>query len=247
MPRRDGSTVEVMISAMPLTDEHGTIHGAVAAAIDISERKKAEAHQLMLLHELQHRVKNILATINALTKRMLRMAPTKEDFATVFLQRLQGMARSHKLLSQNRWEGASMDNVLRAALMPFVAAHGTARFTGAELKLVPNAAETLGMVFHELANNAAKYRALFSAGGRVEVSWDYVSDAAPERLRILWKKHPASPTDGMWNKGFGMQFIERSISHEFDGEAVFEIGNHGLTCRIAFPAAMQIARTGTED
>ncbi|MFU8865280.1 MAG: CheR family methyltransferase [Rhodobacterales bacterium] len=247
LPRTDGSTVEVMISAMPLTDEHGTIHGAVAAAIDISERKKAEAHQLMLLHELQHRVKNILATINALTKRMLRMAPTKEDFAKGFLQRLQGMARTHELLSQNRWEGANIDNVLRAALMPFVSADGTARFTGAELKLVPNAAATLGMVFHELANNAAKYGALSGEGGRLEISWGYVDGAAPERLRILWEEHPSRPTEGNWNKGFGMQFIERSISHEFDGEADFEIGDHGLICRIEFPAAVHIARTGTED
>ncbi len=247
LPRRDGSTVAVMISAMPLSDENGTIHGSVAAAIDISERKKAEAHQLMLLHELQHRVKNILATINALTKRMLRMSSTKEDFAKGFLQRLQGMARTHELLSQNRWEGASIDNVLRAALMPFVSTDGTAQFTGADLKLLPNAAATLGMVFHELANNAAKYGALSSAGGRVEVSWDYADGGGSDRLRILWEEHPASPTNGDWHKGFGIQFIERSISHEFDGDAVFEIGTNGLTCRIEFPGDLHIAQKAAED
>lgn len=247
LPRADGTMAEVMMSAMPVTDQDGTVQGAIAAAIDISSRKKAEGHQLMLLHELQHRVKNILATINALTKRMLRTSPTKETFAEGFLQRLQGMARTHELLSQNRWEGATLETIVDTALMPFATLDGAIKINGPEVNLLPNAAATLGMVFHELASNAAKYGALSDYGGRIEVSWDYVRGAEPDTLWVLWDEHPANPVGARWKKGFGMQFIDRSIAHEFGGKAEFLIDSGGITCTITFPAAAQLASKETEN
>src|SRR5205823_6461515 len=106
--RADGSAVEVMISAAPLFDEAGRSRGAIAAIVDITERKQAEHHQQVLLHELQHRVKNILATVNSLAVRMLKGSTSLEEFASAFVGRLRAMARMHDLLSQQSWTGTEL-------------------------------------------------------------------------------------------------------------------------------------------
>src|SRR5215470_4043140 len=106
--RPDGSRVDVMMSATPLSDESGKVRGAIAAIVDISERKRAEAQQQLLLHELQHRVKNIITTISALASRMLKGGPSLANFSEAFTGRLAAMAKTHELLTQNNWVGTGL-------------------------------------------------------------------------------------------------------------------------------------------
>ena len=155
LARADGSRVDVLVSATPLFDDAGNVRGAIAVLLDISERKAAETHQQVLLYELQHRVKNILATIGALATRMLRDGGSLEDFSTAFLGRLRAMATTHDLLSRTNWAGADLRQLLETVMRGQSPAQGAVILEGPDILLPPNTASTLGMVFYELATNAA--------------------------------------------------------------------------------------------
>lgn len=137
-------------------DEAGQPRGAIAAVLDISERKQAERHQQVLLHELQHRVKNILATITSLASRMLKSSSSMQEFSSAFVARLRAMGRMHDLLFQRSWKGAELSSLITAAASPY-ASPGSSNIdlSGPAVLLKPATAAALGMVFHELATNAA--------------------------------------------------------------------------------------------
>jgi two-component system, chemotaxis family, CheB/CheR fusion protein len=177
-----GQNVHVMISATPLFGKGGQVRGAVAAIVDVTEHKRAEEQQQFLLHELQHRVKNILATISSLVARMLVANPPLAEFQESFLGRLRAMARTHDVLSGGAWSGTELRSLIEIGLEPYVVADKqNVVLDGPTIPLAPKAATTLGMVFHELATNAAKYGALLQAGGQVEVTWAVLNARRPAR------------------------------------------------------------------
>jgi two-component system CheB/CheR fusion protein len=231
----------VMISASPLFAEDGTVRGAVAALVDISRHKQAEAQQQFLLSELQHRVKNILATIASLATRMARGQNSVQDFREGFLSRLGAMGRTHDLLSSGVWTGAGMKSLVLAALEPFAAGDGSnVLLDGPEIRIGSNAASTLGMVFHELATNAAKYGALSKAGGRVEVSWRVLPHDDAGQLRLTWEERDGPPVDPSGQPGFGVSFIERSVEYELSGSARVELAPAGVRCLVTIPLAENV-------
>ncbi len=235
-----GKGVYVMISASPLFAENGAVRGAVAAIVDISSHKQAEAQQLFLLSELQHRVKNILATINALAIRMSRTRPSVEEFCNGFLARLAAMGRTHDLLASGAWSGASVRSLVEAALEPYTNRdHDNIMLTGSVVSLRANAAATLGMVLHELATNASKYGALSQPGGAVHVSWA-LSDADladKQQFRLTWTERGGPPVTPVGDSGFGSGFIRRSVEYELGGTASLHFAPSGLECIIEFPLA----------
>jgi len=169
---KDGERRDVMISSAPLPDPDGAVRGSIAAIVDLTERKQAETRQQVLLYELQHRVKNIIATISALATRTLRGDMPAAQYAEAFQGRLRGMAGTHELLSRSNWAGADLRALVETALRSHASLDGdTLAIKGPDLLIAPAAASTLGMVFYELATNAAKYGGLAGPGGRVEVSW----------------------------------------------------------------------------
>ncbi|MBX3501067.1 MAG: PAS domain-containing protein [Alphaproteobacteria bacterium] len=233
--RADGSRVDVMMSATPLFGEAGQVRGGIAALVDISERKAAEAHQRVLLYELQHRVKNIITTIGALASRMMKSSESLTDFSEAFLGRLRAMASTHDLLSRTNWTGASLRAVIGTALQGHVekdsadvALHGT------DLRLTPGAAATLGMVFYELATNAAKYGSLSKNGGRVDVAWRPVD--ANGSMTLSWTESDGPPVNGPLVDGFGTVFVKRSVEFELQGTASMEPSSTGVRWSIEFPA-----------
>jgi two-component system CheB/CheR fusion protein len=230
--RADGSRVEVMISATPLLGEDGRPRGGIAALLDITERKRDEAHKQVLLHELQHRVKNILGTTGALATRMLRESPSPDSFAPAFLGRLHAMATTHELLSRDSWDGADLREVLEATLKGQDAAGSTIEFSGPRLQLSPAATSTLGLVFYELATNAAKHGALALPAGRIKAVWRLV-DA--DRAEFVWSETTNPPRPAVIGEGFGTGFIRRSIEYEMQGEVSVEPTANGLRWTIAFP------------
>jgi two-component system CheB/CheR fusion protein len=233
---RPGSEgVDVTISATPLFDESGKVRGAISTLVDISRHKKAERAQERLLHELQHRVKNILATITALTSRMVRSSNSMTDFSTAFQERLRAMARTHELLSKHNWEGADLEELLQTILVPYaVKDRGHVVIAGRPFKLNATAASILGMVFFELASNAAKYGALAVDNGRIEISWRVVN---PRSLSITWKEIDGPGVEEPTKKSFGTTFIQQSLEYELGGSVDLNFERSGLECRLEVPLA----------
>ncbi|MDG4882902.1 CheR family methyltransferase [Mesorhizobium sp. WSM4884] len=231
--RADGSSIDVAISANPLFDESGKVRGAISTLVDISDHKGAERSKERLVHELQHRVKNILATITALTSRMLRSSSSMTDFSTSFQERLHAMARTHEVLSSHNWGDADLEQLLRAMLSPFGSGERQALVVrGRPFHLGAAAAATLGMVFFELASNAAKYGALSVDTGRVEVSWDVVK---PGTLSITWKETGGPAVDEPSRMNFGTTFIQQSLEYELAGSVALNFRPTGLECLLEIP------------
>ncbi len=235
----DGHSFDVMISATPRMGENGAVNGAIAAVVNISEHKKAEAQQQVLLHELQHRVKNVLATVGSLAGRMARTASSVPEFHDSFLARLQAMGRMHDLLSGGVWQGADLRSVMATALDSYASdGQPNVALNGPRILLGTSNATTLGMIFHELATNAAKYGALSTPGGNVEVSWKVVAGADAERqVRLTWTERNGPPVMPPGPRGFGTSFLQRSVEYELQGSAELDFLPDGLRCVISFPLA----------
>jgi two-component system, chemotaxis family, CheB/CheR fusion protein len=207
----------VMISATPLFTEASKIRGAVATIVDISQHKHAEAQHQFLLGELQHRVKNILATVGSLAIRMSRGQFSVEEFRSAFLGRLLATGRTHDLLTDGAWSSTSVRSLVEAALEPQTTpGKDDIVLDGPDARLDANTATTLGMIFHELATNAAKYGALSKAGGRVEIIWRLSETGQPvgQRLGLSWTEYGGPPVDRSRPSGFGTSFITRSVGYE---------------------------------
>ncbi len=234
--RADGSALAVMFSVTPLFNEAGRPRGAIAAVVDISERKTAEAHQRMLLHELQHRVKNVLATVAALATRMLKDHPPPDQFIEGFLARLRAMGRLHDLLSQHNWQGTDLRELLLATLAPLGGSERhAARLDGPAVLLDPGQSAAMGMVLHELATNAAKYGALSVAGGEVAVDWRIEGAAPGERVVLTWSESGGPPAAPPAREGFGTGFVRRSMQYELAGTFEVTFLATGLRAELAFP------------
>jgi len=242
-----GGSVYVMISATPLFSQARRARGAIAAIVDMSEHKRAEEQHLLLLHELQHRVKNILATVASLAARLAQRAHTVAEFETAFLSRIQAMERMHDLLANGAWRGAGLRALIGAALEPFVnAAKPNVRLDGSDIRLDANAAATMGMVLHELAANAAKYGALSTSGGIVEVAWTRADEARGDgTLQMTWIEHDGPPVNPGSAPGFGSSFMTRSVESELQGTVSLELAPPGLRCTIRFPLSGNVERSWT--
>ncbi len=232
--RSDGSRLEAMMSATPLFDDHGKVRGAIAAILDITERRAAEAHQQVLLHELQHRVKNIITTIGALASRMMKESTSLDEFGTAFHGRLRAMATTHELLSHGNWTGARLQALIEAVLQSHLGKdHDVVEMHGPDLILTPAAASTIGLVFYELATNATKYGGL-SGDGHVKVGWR-IEQAAPPSVVIEWMETGGPPMKEAIEPGFGMSFVTRSVEYELGGSANAQPSAAGLRWTITFP------------
>lgn len=242
--RGDGERRDVMITSTPLFEEGGKVRGAIAAIVDISERKHAEARQQILLYELQHRVKNIIGTVSALAGRTLRTDISPAEFVQAFQGRLRGMARTHELLSHSNWAGAPVGDLVESTLRSLVSLEpGAFNAHGPEVVLTPNAAATLGMVIYELATNATKYGALSRSSGRLDVAWQLVGPTQGGRIELTWTESGGRDVPRDITPGFGLNFITRSIEYEMQGKAEREPAPGGLRWTIEFPAAQNVQRT----
>jgi len=231
-----GKAIDVMISASPLFDNGGAVRGAIAAVVDVSQHRLAEARRQMLLDELQHRVKNIIATIDALAARMLRRAPSVESFRQAFSSRLGAMGRVHDLLVGESWAGATLKDLIAVSLEPFMNVDGAnVSMNGPELLINRAHSAPLGMILHELATNAAKYGPLSVADGCVEIRWFTELKRGRREVVITWIESDGPPIDKPHEEGFGTRFVKRSLSYELDGQASLDFRAAGLQCELRFP------------
>ena len=204
---------------------------------DVGVRRQAEERQRLLAAELDHRVKNTLATVQALASLTLRSSESPESFRKTFEARLQAMARGHNLLARGGWEGASLREIVREMLAPYADPDKLFVTPGPNVRLVPAAATTLIMVLHELATNAAKHGALSTAAGHVVLDWR--SDAGAVELR--WAESAGPPVQTPTRRGFGSTLIEQSIVSTLSGEVRFDFAPGGLVCTMRLPLSDRVA------
>jgi len=209
----------------------------LAIISDISARKQAEdaqeryqAQLRLLINELNHRVKNTLATVQSMAAQTLRNEPDPTIAFEKFEARLLGLSRVHDILTRESWHGAELREVAERALQPFDEAGARVSIEGPPVWLQPGGALTMALTFHELATNALKYGALSTAGGRVRLGWTY--DADSRALEVTWTESDGPSVSPPTRKGFGSRLIERSLRGELKGEAVMDYRPEGLACRL---------------
>ena len=184
--RKDGSVFWAAILISPVLDESGDVVQHFASFVDLTSHKQEQAQARMLIDELNHRVKNTLATVQSIVWQALRNATDPEVIKESIESRLFALSRSHDLLTHEKWEGAGMRDLIKAALEPFGVANGRSEhfiITGRNFRIPPNAALALGIAFHELATNAVKYGAFSNKTGSVRIDWTI--EVMPEGNTIL--------------------------------------------------------------
>ncbi len=239
--RPDGTRVPFIPYPTPLFDDAGNVVGAINMLVDITDRKKGEEHLKRLIDELNHRVKNTLATVQSLARQSARGVSSIRDFQTRFQGRLLALSEGHDQLTRGNWERAELHDILRGALAPYVDdLTNRIQIEGEPVQLPARAALTLTMVFHELVTNAAKYGALSQPDGRVKISWEVNEEegAAGERSVILvWEEQGGPAVMEPAQRGFGSRMVESSIPAELGGSAVLQFDPAGIRCDITFPLA----------
>jgi len=202
---------------------------------DITRIVEAEAHQRTLVQELNHRVRNMLTVVAAITKQTLNRSRSPEDFAQALQGRIQALAGSYSLLSRENWGNVFIEEVLGNELGQYRdEADGRIAIDGPPIAFKPSAALSLGLIVHELATNATKYGALADPKGRVAVDWT-LDGGERRNLTLTWRETGGPVVKKPKHKGFGTELIEREVSGTFGGEAVFDYASRGLVVRISVP------------
>jgi PAS domain S-box-containing protein len=203
---------------------------------DITDRKRAEEQRTLLINELNHRVKNTLATVQSIASQTLRNAPTMQDAKEAFEGRLMALARAHDVLTNESWEGAELRNIVAQALAPY-RSFGEDRLTikGPEVRLSPRIALALSMALQELTTNAVKHGALSNATGKVDIIWDVVSAEPGIRLHLCWQESGGPPVQTPTRQGFGSRLIERSLARELNGNVQIKFHPEGVLCTVDAP------------
>jgi two-component sensor histidine kinase/integral membrane sensor domain MASE1 len=220
-----------------------------AAQREIAERTRAEAHQRLLINELNHRVKNTLATVQSIAAQTQRSADDPRQSYEAFTERLMALSRAHDVLTARRWEGAELRDVVDGAIQPFDAGGGRFKVSGPSVWLEPQAALALAMALHELATNAAKYGALSVAAGRVSLAWSVKRDGDDGiELALTWREAQGPKVTPPSRKGFGSRLLERGLAAELNGTGVVDYRPDGLVCAMTakLPAIDGAAQAAAE-
>lgn len=230
---KDGRRVDISLTISPVRDRSGTIVGASKVARDISERKRSEDMQRLLFDELNHRVKNILATIQAIASQSLRRARNPEHFVTSFNDRVQALAQAHDLLVRSKMKGADVMELVREQVAFGPLDRTRVSCSGPRVMLEARPAVQLALVLHELATNARKYGALSVPSGKLSIRWK-LQTAAERQLLLDWKETGVPDVSAPTSRGFGTTLIERSLEAN-GGQAIVRYGADGLVCQIRLP------------
>ena len=214
----------------------GHPHRVVGVSIDITERKRVEEQQRTLLAELDHRVKNALATVSAVVSHTRQGSRSVADFVAALDGRIRSMATTHELLSSRRWQGVSLTELVRRELAPYATRNNT-EINGPDISLKPEAGQAMAMVLHELATNAAKYGALSTKNGRVSIRWDRHLNGHPRsHLVFEWQEIGGPPVVALGKSSYGTSTIRDLIPYEFGGTVDLVLAPEGVRCRLELPA-----------
>ncbi|WGM37963.1 HWE histidine kinase domain-containing protein [Caulobacter sp. NIBR1757] len=229
--RKDGGKFWANGLTIPMTDGHRQL---VKIFRDETAAKRAEDQRVLLLNELNHRVKNTLATVQSIVEQTLRGAGVDGHVRGDLADRLVALARAHNVLVSESWAGADLDVLIADVLAPHDRAPSPFALEGPPVRLHPSQAVTLSMSLHELVTNALKYGALSVAEGRVEIAWNLAHDGNGARhLVLMWKKRGGPPVVQPTRTGFGSRMLRSAFASQPGGRAELVFGPEGVTCVLA--------------
>jgi PAS domain S-box-containing protein len=232
---KDGEYRWFLSRALPIRDAEGRIIRWFGTNTDITERLKADEQRVLLINELNHRVKNTLATVQSLAMQTLRNTERSADARELFESRLTALSRAHDVLTRESWEGAELRQVASRALEPFTAKDGRVSIEGPNVWLTPKQALALSMTLHELATNATKYGALSNDAGTVRVNWTVAPFDGTRELELTWTEQGGPPVSPPTRKGFGTRLIQRNLAHDLGGDATIDYRPQGVVSVIRSP------------
>ncbi len=235
----DGARRWVMVNGRVFFDPaHHQAVRAVGIMLDTTERREAEERQRLILRELNHRVKNNLAVVQAIVSQTMRMSPKPAEAFERIQARLMAVSRTHDFLNMSDWGGASLGRLLQGELAPHTSLDpDRIVLDGRPIVLESTVALALGLVFHELATNATKYGALSTETGRLQVRWELQGDT----ITIDWVESGGPPVRPPRRRGFGSRLIEGSVTGRLGGTVEMDFARAGLHCRMTFPLPREVA------
>lgn len=219
----------------PYRTQDNRIAGVVLTFSDITDRKRAEEHREILVGELNHRLKNLMATVQAVASQTLNSAMSVDDARQAFESRLIALGKAHDLLTKQHWVGADLRDLVSATVEPHSSDSNRFRIEGPHVRLVPAPALAIAMALHELATNATKYGSLSTPDGRVDIAWQLGGDEGDRRLSFRWTEIGGPPVAPPIRKGFGSRMIQRVLAAELGGEVRVAYDPSGVICLIDAP------------
>jgi PAS domain S-box-containing protein len=237
--RKDGSEFWASLFVSPVRDKDGVVVQQFISLVDLTRYKREQAQSEALIEELNHRVKNTLATVQAIAAQALRSSSDPAVVREAIESRLFALSCSHDLLTRESWEGAGLLDLVKLALKPFGVSNGRAGrvdITGDNIRVPPKAALALGIAFHELATNAVKYGAFSNDRGSVAIAWSIGHETGANRLVLRWLEKDGPPVTPPTGTGFGSRVLVRGLTHELDAKVHLDFRPDGLSCTIDIPS-----------
>lgn len=219
-------------------DEGGQPSHAVAFALDVTQRRLAAQQRELLVSELNHRVKNTLATVHSIALQTLRHTPDMGKFRDAFVSRLRSLSTAHDLLAKEGWRGVSLADLARAELAPYHAGDNDSahvQIVGDDLHLDAKTGLALSLALHELATNAGKYGAFTREGGQVRLEWATFERDSQRWLRMVWTESGGPPVKAPASRGFGSRLITEGVGYELGGDVSLEFPESGVVCTMTVP------------
>ena len=236
--RKDGTDFWAAIFVNPVRDEKGEILQYFASFVDVTKHRDEEAHSKILIDELNHRVKNTLATVQSIVRQATRSSYDPTEIRKAIESRLLALSRSHNLLTREQWKSAGLRDIVHDSLEPFgIDIARTDRFIirGENIRFPPKAALATGMAFNELATNAVKYGSLSNEAGSITVEWNTVAAIQGKQLKLEWREIGGPLVSQSERRGFGTVMIERGLSLELNGTVQIDYRPDGIICTMNFP------------
>ena len=236
LTRRDQGTLHVSIVASPLLNAAKVPTGWSILCSDVTERKRQEEHRRFIMRELSHRAKNLLAVIMAMFRSTADTSPSFTDFEADFALRLKGLAKSHDLLVHGEWVGASLQALIAVQIRPFIGPTSRITIAGPDVHLQPAATQSIGLAVHELSTNAAKYGALSSPMGFVEIFTVLEADG----VRLTWRERGGPPVKPPARRGFGSAVIEDMVANTMGAPAALRFERDGICWSVFIPSSLVV-------
>ena len=232
---RDGQEVYIELSASIVRDSTNRPLYGVRVVRDISDRNRAERQRALLVNELNHRVKNTLATVQSIVAQTLRNEPDPVQARKSIEGRLIMLSRAHDVLTRETWGNPKLHEIVNEAISAFQTSRDRINVDGTEVRLVPRQALALSMALHELATNATKHGALSVDQGTVSLHWELSKTTAGRKLHLRWREKNGPLVKKPTRRGFGSRLLEAGLARDLNGEVTVNYAADGLTCEIEFP------------
>ncbi|HEV2605720.1 MAG TPA: HWE histidine kinase domain-containing protein [Microvirga sp.] len=224
------------VAVTPINGPNGEVEKLLSVSRDITDTKQAEEHQRLLINELNHRVKNTLATVQSIATQTPRNSRSPEEARSAMEARLMALSKAHDVLTRQNWESANLREIVAQALAPYGhARENRLHLQGPDIRLQPRTALALAMALQELATNAVKYGSLSNETGEVRIEWSLDALHTPPCLSLTWRESGGPPVEEPSRRGFGTRLIERSLAQDLDGKVTIAFAPDGVVCKVTAP------------